>query len=164
MDYTKLSEAGLLQEGVFSKAQCRELINDIKTMERARWYRRTRINSRPTKGTSACQYWFCGDRQQPAWLREKLFSLAPEIAGAKVVETCVNHYEVGDWMPEHIDYTIEYRYNMVVNLCEEGDGIEIEGEFYPDVAGRAVVFPIKSAPHAVPPVHHERYCIVYLYE
>ena len=133
-------------------------------MEPARWFLRKQINSRPTKHTRDCHYYFCGDRQQPEALREKLFALAPQIDEAKVVEACINRYDVGGWMPEHIDSTIDYRYNMVIALCEQGDGIEIEGVFYPDVAGRAVVFPRRSAPHAVPPVRSQRYCIIYLYE
>lgn len=131
-------------------------------MEQARWYLRERINSLPTQGDRTSRYYFCGNRQQPQALNEYLRAIAPVIEGARLEEACINRYDVGDYMPEHVD-SQPYRYNMVVHLCESGDGIEIEGQFHEDRAGRGVIFAARSVPHAVPPVRQQRYCIVYLY-
>ncbi|MOA69051.1 hypothetical protein D3C78_1970140 [compost metagenome] len=66
-------------------------------------------------------------------------------------------------MPEHIDIAL-YRHNMVVALNDQGDGVECSGEFFPDVPGRATIFPARSEPHAVPPVKHLRFVLLCLYE
>lgn len=98
----------------------------------------------------------------PAELRKTLFSLAPNLPRTFVEEVCVNRYEVGFGMPEHIDLA-QYQYNMVVALCDNGDGVNIEGVFHVDEPGKGIIFPRKSAPHDVPPVKHQRYVIIFLY-
>lgn len=163
MDCTKLTADGLLLADVFSKDVCEALVAHIETFEPERWYLRKAIHSKPTQGTRVAHYYFCGDRQQPREFRERLFALAPHIDGARLCEAVINRYEVGDYMPEHIDHAL-YRYNLVINLSECGDGVTINGEFLADQLGRALVFPARSAPHAVPPVTHRRYVVIYLYE
>jgi hypothetical protein len=88
--------------------------------------------------------------------------LAPVIPGTFLEEVCVNWYEPGEGMPEHIDLA-QYRHNVVIALHELGDGVEVSGVFYPDIAGRAVCFPRKSEPHGVPPCKYKRYVLIYLY-
>ncbi|AEH03579.1 DNA endonuclease [Pseudomonas phage PhiPA3] len=104
-----------------------------------------------------------GDRQQPTELRKFLYDLAPIIDGWKPTEMCLNKYEVGNGMPEHIDLAM-YRHNMVIALCDHGDGLLINGEFYVDTPGQGVILPFKSPPHEVPPVKTRRYVLIYLYE
>lgn len=163
MACTKPTAQELLIAPVFSEAVCDELIAWIKTFELPRWFYRGEINSRPTQGTKEAHYWFCGDRQQPKDFNQYLRSLAPEIPGVTLAEACINWYQVGSYMPEHID-VCHYMVNMVVNLNDAGDGVEVAGVFHPDVKGRGVVFPAFSPPHRVPPVKNERYVIIYLYE
>ncbi|WDS62253.1 hypothetical protein [Pseudomonas phage D6] len=98
----------------------------------------------------------------PKALREVLWALAPDIERCPLGEVCVNRYEPGTGMPEHIDRAY-YRHNMVIALNDDGDGIEISGVFHQDRPGEGVVFPIKSEPHGVPPVSKRRYVLIYLY-
>lgn len=98
----------------------------------------------------------------PEALRNVLWTIAPVIEGCPLGEVCVNRYEPGNGMPEHIDRAY-YRHNMVIALNNDGDGIEISGLFYPDKPGEGVVFPIRSEPHGVPPVSKRRYVLIYLY-
>lgn len=127
------------------------------------WYHRNKINSRPTKGDPTADYYFMGDKQQPKELRDTLFGLAPTIDGMKPAEACLNRYEIGTGMPEHIDIAM-YRHNMVIPLCDKGDGLLVEDKFYVDVPGQGLIMPFKSPPHEVPPVKHKRYTLIYLYE
>lgn len=148
----------------FSKAECEYLLDEIKAMHQARWFHRRAINSRPTViGNTAADYYFCGQRQMPRDLHTYLSEIAPVVEGAKLGEICINRYDVGQYMPEHVDVA-RYRYNMVIALCESGDGLTIEGVFSADVAGEGVVFPAYSAPHEVPPATQERYVVIFLYE
>ena len=126
------------------------------------WYHRTKINSTPTQGITEADYWFLGDKQMPKELRDVLWGLAPQIEKCPLGEVCVNRYEIGNGMPEHTDRAY-YRHNMVIALCDHADGIEIEGVFHQDQPGKGVVFPIRSAPHRVPPVTSKRYVLIYLY-
>lgn len=98
----------------------------------------------------------------PKELREALRDLAPSIPKAMLEEVCVNRYEIGSGMPEHIDLH-EYQYNMVVALSNNGDGCTVMDQFFADVPGKGMVFPRKSEPHSVPPVKHKRYVIIFLY-
>lgn len=147
----------------FSEEECAYLLDEIAAFHPARWFHRLKINSRPTQGTDLADYYFCGDRQQPRAFRDYLWSLAPVVEGATLAEAIINRYDVGQYMPEHVDIA-RYRYNMVIPLCNAGDGLLIEGVFYPDVPGQGVVFPACSEPHEVPAVKHQRYVVIYLYE
>ncbi|QBX32317.1 hypothetical protein [Pseudomonas phage PA1C] len=148
---------------VFSQPVSERLVEYLKALPRARWYNRKKINSIPTKGTVEANYWFLGNGQMPKELSDYLFEIAPTINGIKPKEACVNMYEVGFGMPEHIDIAM-YRFNVVIALCDNGDGLDLNGEFIPDVPGRAVIFPAKTPPHSVPPVKHLRFVLIYLYE
>jgi len=99
----------------------------------------------------------------PKELREILWGLAPKIEGCPLAEVCANRYEPGNGMPEHVDRAY-YRHNMVIALNNDGDGIEISGVFHPDQPGKGVVFPMRSEPHAVPPVATRRYVLIFLYD
>jgi len=147
----------------FDSDTAEDLRLQILTFEESRWHHRKQINSRPTQGSKDSDYYFCGDRQQPKEFNKYLRSLAPKIKGTMLGEACINRYDVGGHMPEHIDIAT-YRYNVVVMLCDQGDGIEIEGVFYSDAPGLAIQFPAKSPPHRVPAVKHQRFVIIYLYE
>lgn len=157
MDHEKLRAV------VFSKEQCELLIVELEKLHEARWVHRPNINSRPTKGTTASDYYFLGDRQQTKEFNTLLRGMAPAFPGLELIEACVNRYPVNGYMPEHID-AHTYRKNMVVALNEDGDGIEIEGCFYTDVQGESVTFGPYSLPHAVPPVKNKRYVVIYLYD
>lgn len=147
----------------FSAQTANELIECLEELPETRWFHRLKINSKPTKGDSTADYWFLGDRQQPKELRDHLFALAPTIDGEKPAEACVNRYEIGTGMPEHIDIAM-YRHNMVIPLSDHGDGLLVEGKFYVDVPGSGLIMPFKSPPHEVPPVTKRRYTLIYLYE
>lgn len=153
----------LLPVEAFSAQTSKNLIDYMEELPIERWFHRLKINSKPTKGDPTADYWFMGDRQMPKELRDHLFDLAPTIDGEKPTEACVNRYEVGNGMPEHIDIAM-YRYNMVIALSDHGDGLLIEGEFHVDEPGKGVIMPFKSPPHEVPPVTHRRYTLIYLYE
>jgi hypothetical protein len=99
----------------------------------------------------------------PKDLRDHLFALAPTIDGEKPAEACINRYEIGNGMPEHVDIAM-YRHNMVIPLSNNGDGLLVSGKFYVDVPGSGLIMPFKSPPHEVPPVTHRRYTLIYLYE
>lgn len=163
MDYTKLLAEGQLREVVFSKHECEELLGKIQQIESARWFRRLKINSIPTQGTTVADYYFLGDKQQPKEFNVYLRALAPKLEGVVLQEACINRYDVGQYMPEHRDIT-QHRFNMVIALNEDGDGITILDDFFPDVQGMATIFPYASKPHSVPPVKHQRYIVIYLYE
>lgn len=147
---------------VFSKEQCRDLLEDIENIHPLRWARRTKINSLPTQGDPTSDYFFLGDRQQEKEFNKKLRAMAPVYPGLELSQACINRYDPGQYMPEHIDWSTN-RVNMVVALNEDGDGVEIKGVFSPDVQGEAVVFYDKSPPHRVPPVKNQRYVVIYLY-
>lgn len=147
----------------FSTDIAKALVDVLEELPESHWYHRLKINSIPTQGTTEADYWFLGDRQMPKELRELVWSLAPTIERVPLGEVCINRYEPGNGMPEHIDRAL-YRHNMVIALNQDGDGIEISGVFYPDEAGKGVVFPIKSEPHRVPPVGTRRYVIIFLYD
>lgn len=140
-----------------------QLIAYLKTLPELYWYHRKKINSIPTKGTTDANYYFLGDGQMPVELKECLRTLAPTIDGFKPVEMIINRYGVGYGMPEHIDKAF-YSYNMVIALSNNGDGLNIEGVFHKDDPGKGVIFPLKSPPHEVPPVQHERFTLIYLYD
>ncbi|MNC35635.1 hypothetical protein D3C75_841240 [compost metagenome] len=152
-----------LQVVQFSKDVCDNLIRQLGEMHEARWYHRAKINSRPTTQGTTASYDFLGDRQQPKEFNQLLRSLAPVYAGLELTEAIINRYRPGDYMPEHIDVQ-RYRKNLVIPLCADGDGVEIEGVFYPDVLGEGVCFSEVSTPHAVPPVRSLRYVAIFLYE
>lgn len=148
---------------VYSKDFCDSLVEEIEEFHTARWVLRDHISSIPTKGTNKSHYYFCGDRQQPKDFNQAIRAVAPVIEGHELGEVCINRYDVNGYMPEHID-AADYRYNIVVALCEKGDGITVEGEWLEDKAGQAVVFPAFSVPHEVPPVKSKRYVLIFLYE
>lgn len=147
----------------FSAEVAQELVAVLDTVPDCYFYNRKKINSIPTQGTTEANYLFMGDKQMPKELAEYLFALAPKIPTCKLAEACVNRYDVGMGMPEHVDLA-RYRHNMVVALNDCGDGIEIQGEFVADVPGEGICFPSRSVPHRVPPVQHKRYVLVFLYE
>jgi len=66
-------------------------------------------------------------------------------------------------MPEHVDIAL-YRYNMVIALNDCGDGFKAGELFIPDCPGQGFIFPARSEPHSVPPVKHERFVAIFLYE
>jgi hypothetical protein len=147
----------------FSGQSAAELVQYVDTLPITQWFHRLKINSKPTKGDPTADYWFMGDRQMPKELYAHLLALAPTIDGAKPEEICLNRYEVGNGMPEHVDIAM-YRYNMVIPLSDHGDGLLVEGVFHADKPGQGVIMPFKSPPHEVPPVKHRRYTLIYLYE
>ncbi len=153
----------VLNVRVIPDAVCDEVVRYVKTLKEQYFRMRTMLHSIPTDGTKECLYGFLGDVQQPREFNRFLKAIAPTIDGIKPTEHIINRYDPGMYLPGHIDSDI-YRANMVVNLVEEGDGIEIEGVFYEDVKGHCKMFPTNSAPHSVPPVKKQRYIIIYLYE
>ena len=153
----------LLPVEAFSAEIAEGIVGYLDDLKPGYWYHRDKINSRPTKGDPTASYFFLGDRQQPKELRDYLFDLAPTIDGAKPDEACINRYEVGYGMPEHIDQAL-YRFNMVIALCDHGDGLVVDGKLYVDSPGKGLILPCVSPPHEVPPVQHKRYTLIYLYE
>jgi hypothetical protein len=148
---------------VFSKEECEYLIQELNDFHPARWFHRPKINSIPTSGTDAAEYYFCGDKQQPRDFNAYLRSIAPEIEGATLGEAVINKYPVGGFMSEHIDIA-QYRYNMPIPLQSLGDGLFLGDTFIEDDAGVGTIFPAKSPPHEVPVVKHLRYLVIYLYD
>lgn len=146
----------------FSADIAKALRDVLEELPNEYWFHRDHINSIPTQGTTEADYWFLGERQMPKELKALLCSLAPKIERVPLGEVCVNRYEPGTGMPEHVDRAY-YRHNMVIALNDDGDGIEINGEFFADIPGSGVVFPIKSEPHRVPPVSTRRYVVIFLY-
>lgn len=153
----------LLPVVAFSAQISKSIVDRCETLEPLRWFNRLKINSIPTKGDPKADYWFLGERQMPKDLKDYLTYLAPVIAGEKPYEICINRYEIGNGMPEHIDIA-QYRHNMVIALSDHGDGLNINDVFHVDVPGSGVILPFKSPPHEVPPVTHRRYTLIYLYE
>lgn len=153
----------LLPVVAFSAPVANEVVEYVEELPDTRWFHRLKINSKPTKGDPTADYWFLGDRQMPKDLRDHLFALAPTIDGEKPAEACINRYEIGNGMPEHVDIAM-YRHNMVIPLSNNGDGLLVSGKFYVDVPGSGLIMPFKSPPHEVPPVTHRRYTLIYLYE
>lgn len=147
----------------FSASKAAELVQALRAMPASRWFHRTQINSRPTQGSRDCDYHFLGDRQQPKDFNKALRQLAPHIEGAWLGEACINRYDVGGYMPEHVDIAM-YRYNMVIALSDLGDGFKAGELFIPDQPGQGFIFPARSEPHSVPPVKHERFVAIFLYE
>ncbi len=152
-----------MRKVLYSKEFCDSIVKDIEQFHPVRWLNRKKINSIPTKGDPTCDYLFAGHGSFPQEFKEALFKVAPVIEGYQCLEICINRYDPGMYMPEHVDVDY-YKYNMVVNLTEMGDGIEVKGNFIEDVAGMATIFPRRSCPHAVPVVKHQRYILIFLYE
>ncbi|ABY63051.1 DNA endonuclease [Pseudomonas phage 201phi2-1] len=159
----KKLEQKLLPVVAFGPDDAKQIIEYVETLDPSYWFHRLKINSIPTKGTNKANYWFMGDGQMPKALKEYLNELAPTIDGFKPAEICLNRYEVGNGMPEHIDQAF-YRYNMVIPLSNHGDGLFVEDEWYVDRPGSGLIMPIKSPPHHVPDVKHRRYTLIYLYD
>lgn len=153
----------LLPVDAFSAQIAEILVEGIDQLAIGWWAHRRKINSIPTAGTSVADYFFMGDKQMPKELKEALFELAPVIDGWKPKEACLNRYEIGTGMPQHIDLA-SYRHNMVIPLCDYGDGLLVGDKFYVDNPGKGCIMPFKSPPHEVPPVKHRRYTLIYLYE
>lgn len=153
----------LLPVDAFSAQVSEILIEHIDQLPMGYWFHRKKINSIPTKGISAADYFFMGNNQMPKVLSDILFQLAPTIDGQKPLEACLNRYEIGNGMPEHVDKAM-YRHNMVIPLCDHGDGLLVNGEFYVDNPGKGLIMPFVSPPHEVPPVTKRRYTLIYLYE
>lgn len=153
----------LLPVDAFSAQIAKELVDYIDPLAITWWFHRDKINSIPTKGTVEADYYFMGDRQMPKELKVALTKIAPIIDGWKPTEICLNRYEIGSGMPEHIDKAM-YRHNMVLPLCDHGDGLLVGDKFYVDRPGSGMIMPFKSPPHEVPPVKHRRYTLIYLYE
>lgn len=147
---------------MFSADIAEAVVGALEALPSEYWYHRLKINSIPTTGTSEADYWFLGHNQMPSNLRKALFSLGPKLPRAILEEVCVNKYEVGFGMPEHIDLA-QYQYNMVVTLCDNGDGVCIEDIFHKDSPGKGIIFSRKSVRHSVPAVKHKRYVIIFLY-
>lgn len=147
----------------FSAEVAQGIITYIEGLHPAYWFHRHKINSKPTKGITAADYFFLGNGQQPKAFKEYLKAIAPTIDNFKPVEMCINRYEVGNGMPEHIDIA-QYSYNMVIPLSDHGDGLLVNGDFYVDVPGKGLILPMRSPPHEVPPVNHRRYTLIYLYD
>jgi hypothetical protein len=160
MKSTGLSKFPVAQ---FSEAVADELKKQLAAMHEARWFHRVKINSRPTTQGIVASYDFLGDRQQTKEFNALLVSLAPVYPGLELAQAIINRYKPGDYMPEHIDIQF-FRKNVVIPLQSDGDGVEIEGVFYPDVLGEGVCFCEQSVPHAVPPVKQLRYVAIFLYE
>lgn len=152
-----------LMVDAFSADYAFNIIDYLETLPRPYWYHRLKINSIPTKGTTDADYWFMGDGQMPQELKRHLATLAPLIDGYGPTEICINRYEPGNGMPEHIDQAF-YRYNMVIPLSDHGDGLMMGGKLYVDKPGSGIILPIKSQPHEVPPVTQRRYTLIYLYD
>lgn len=150
------------QAVAFSKEVALSIVTALGGIEDARWFKRSKINSMPTSGDPTSSYWFLGDRQQPTEFNRLLRSVAPVIPGVKLEEAIINRYLPGDYMPEHVDRSV-YFVNVVVALTDTGDGLTREGVFLVDEPGVAHLFAAKSVPHAVPPVSHLRYTLIYLY-
>lgn len=159
----KHMEHAKLREVVFSKETCDQIKAELDGLEEARWFHRTQTYGQPTEGIRSADYYFLGDRQQPRDFNARIRALAPVYPGMELQEACVNRYLPGNYLPEHIDVHM-FRKNLVIALCEEGDGIEIEKIFYPDVKGEGVAFGVRSVPHKVPAVKKLRYVLIYLYD
>lgn len=153
----------LLPVVAFSAQTSSNIIDYVELLPITQWYHRLKINSKPTKGDPTADYWFMGDKQMPNDLKAHLMELAPTIDGNKPEEICLNRYEIGNGMPEHVDIAM-YRHNMVIPLSDHGDGLLVDGQFYVDKPGQGLIMPFKSPPHEVPPVKHRRYTLIYLYE
>lgn len=148
---------------VFSKETCDLIVEHLKKQPSPRWFHRAKINSLPTvPGNVQSDYYFMGNGQMSVEDEKFFMTIAPTVNGIRPTEVAFNMYKPGNYMPEHIDRDL-YRYNMVIQLCDKGDGIEIEGTFYEDVPGKAIIFGVSSIPHAVPPTKHLRYVMICLY-
>lgn len=166
----KLLDLENLRTCVFTEFTCKALVDELDVMHPDRWFFRSEINSTPTEGTRTANYYFLGDKQQPKDFNERLRGMAPVLKGYTLAEACVNRYDPGGFMPEHID-TDMYRINMVIPLeTNPQAGMIIRhidtgvSEFVCDQAGHTRLFGITSPPHRVPPVKNRRYVVIYLYE
>lgn len=159
----KRTEHDKLRAAVFSDETCEQLKVELAELAEARWFHRTQTYGLPTEGITTADYYFLGDRQQPKEFNARLRALAPSFPGMELKEACINRYLPGGYLPEHIDVHM-FRKNLVIALCDNGDGIEIEKIFYPDVKGDGIAFGVRSLPHKVPPVKHLRYVVIYLYD
>lgn len=153
----------LLPTVAFSAQISKILVEGIDSLKLSWWFHRDKINSIPTAGTTKADYYFMGNGQMPKELHSVLLELAPTIDGWKPTEICLNRYEPGNGMPQHVDIAM-YRYNMVIPLSDNGDGLLVGDTFYVDNPGSGLIMPFKSPPHEVPPVKHRRYTLIYLYE
>lgn len=153
----------ILPVDAFSKQIATDISSYLDNLREKYWFHRDKINSIPMKGDPTADYYFLGHNQMPAELRNFLFALAPTIDGMKPIEACVNRYEIGRGMPEHIDQAY-YRYNMVIPLSDYGDGLLVGDQFFVDKPGSGLILPSRSPAHEVPPVKTKRYVLIYLYD
>ena len=147
----------------------REEIPVIKTLvqsiEEPRWRRRDYLEPGRAINGSTCSYDFCGQAQMSRDCRNILKEYAPKFENYVLAEIAINRYRIGDYIGTHKDRDY-YRRNLVIALQELGDGLLIEdtNEFIQDVEGQGVLIEGVGPAHSVPPVKHQRYCLVYLYE
>lgn len=147
----------------FQPHLCNSIVEEIKELHPARWVKRTQLQVGRGVNSLDCSYSCVLNTGFGKDYLKRLSDIAPEIEGAKLAEVVVNRYDLGDYIPEHWDRTL-YLYNMLINLQTGTDGIVIDGVFYPDEIGRAVIFKGAGTVHSVPPVKQTRYTLIYLYE
>lgn len=104
----------------------------------------------------------------PKSLRLKLIEKAPRL-GNFLEEVVINRYNEGDFIPKHLDTHIYPKF-CVVPLVESGDGFSAyfdgangDETFYEDIIGTGIVVSGTKLVHAVRPVQHKRYVVMYMY-
>lgn len=104
----------------------------------------------------------------PKPIRDALIEKAPKL-GSFLEEVIINRYNPGDFIPKHLD-THHYPKFCVIPLVESGDGFSAyfdgangEETFIEDIIGNGIVVSGTKLVHAVRPVQHKRYVVMYLY-
>jgi hypothetical protein len=155
----------LLISNYFDKQTAIKLKKIVESIDNIRWTSRTSLSAGRAIDNSTCRYDFCGHAQMPPTVKETFKELAPTFKDFKLAEIAINRYKPGDYLGKHKDRHY-YRRNLVISLQEDGDGLLVDdtNQFVKDVAGQGVLFEGIGPSHSVPPVAHDRYTLIYLYE
>jgi len=162
-DFKRPYKLALVKDDFLDPAVCDDLVIKFNNIPAPHWVTRKSFVAGRARYDNNCSYKCCLNKTIPKDLIPELLSIAPKLPNAKVAELVINKYEVGDYLPLHLDRTA-YKYNCVIQLSQNGDGIHIEDNFHEDKKGSLLIFESVGHWHEVRPVDHLRYVLIYLYD
>lgn len=158
-----------------SKQDCEEILIALKNLNKYFWIDRSKVNPNYGIKRDVGKYFCTGSNMGlPSDLVKSLNEKAPiidsHIASLEVNETIINHYNIGNFVPPHIDPVLETLAVCTVMLTEGNEcfGYWPEGSSgprvsIPDKIGRAIILHDMSTIHEVLPVQVERYSLIFNY-
>lgn len=148
--------------GLISEVECRAVREALEQLPPAYWSHRAALDPGRGYAGETCDYLWAGPKTLPEALYASLIDMAPKHEDLTLYEVCANKYAVGNHIGRHRDRD-QCVLNMTVALQAKGDGVIVDGVFYPDRVGAGNILYRTGPAHSVPPVLHERYVLIFLY-